>query len=79
MADRIQQYERMMRYIQHRERVLDMQSTVKQEIQRSRSTPPKRNLRKEAEAKRRIDLENQRLMRSLMSIATRPNGPTTTK
>ncbi|KAK6726751.1 hypothetical protein RB195_004832 [Necator americanus] len=59
--------------------VLDMQSTVKQEIQRSRSTPPKRNLRKEAEAKRRIDLENQRLMRSLMSIATRPNGPTTTK
>ncbi|RCN53047.1 hypothetical protein ANCCAN_00596 [Ancylostoma caninum] len=73
MADRIQHYERMMRYIQHRERVLDMQSVVKQQIRRSRSTPPRKNPLKEADAKRRIDLENERLMQSLISIATRPS------
>ncbi|CAJ0593322.1 unnamed protein product [Cylicocyclus nassatus] len=71
MTDRVQQHERMMRYIQHRERVLDMKSVVKQQIQRSRSTPPpRRNLHREAESKRRIDLENGRLLQSLISIAT---------
>ncbi|EYC24733.1 hypothetical protein Y032_0013g2081 [Ancylostoma ceylanicum] len=63
----------MMRYIQHRERVLDMKSVVKQQMQRSRSTPPRRNPQKEADAKRRIDLENERLLQSLISIATRPS------
>ncbi|KHJ93895.1 hypothetical protein OESDEN_06189 [Oesophagostomum dentatum] len=73
MTDRVQHYERMMRYIQHRERVLDMKSVVKQQMQRSRSMPPRRNVLKEAEAKRRIDLENERLLQSLITIATTPS------
>ncbi|VDP05759.1 unnamed protein product [Heligmosomoides polygyrus] len=50
-----------------------MQSVVKQQIARSRSAPPRRNPVKEAEANRRIDLENARLMKSLINIGTRAN------
>uniref|UniRef100_A0A1I7WS37 Uncharacterized protein n=1 Tax=Heterorhabditis bacteriophora TaxID=37862 RepID=A0A1I7WS37_HETBA len=42
MGDRIQRHERILRYIQHRERVLDMQSVVKTQMIRSKSMPPER-------------------------------------
>ncbi|KHJ90520.1 hypothetical protein OESDEN_09639 [Oesophagostomum dentatum] len=50
-----------------------MKSVVKQQMQRSRSMPPRKNVLKEAEAKRRIDLENERLLQSLITIATTPS------
>uniref|UniRef100_A0A7I4XUV0 Uncharacterized protein n=1 Tax=Haemonchus contortus TaxID=6289 RepID=A0A7I4XUV0_HAECO len=71
MSDRIQQHEQMMRYIRHRERVLDMQSVVKSQIARSRSAPPRKNSQKQAEARRRIDLGNERVLQSLMNISAR--------
>ncbi|WKX92614.1 hypothetical protein Q1695_010555 [Nippostrongylus brasiliensis] len=79
MCDRIQQHERMMRYIQHRERVLDMQSVVKAQIARSRSLPPRRKPQKLAESKRRIDLENERLLQSLIKISTQPGRLSTSR
>ncbi|KJH44660.1 hypothetical protein DICVIV_09307 [Dictyocaulus viviparus] len=73
MCDRIQYHERMIRYIQHRERVLNVQSVVKTQIERSRSTPPRRNPRKQAEDRRRLNLENKHVMRSLVNLAKHSN------
>ncbi|VDO24122.1 unnamed protein product [Haemonchus placei] len=44
-----------------------MQSVVKSQITRSRSAPPRKNSQKQAEARRRIDLGNERVLQSLMN------------
>ncbi|CAJ0955077.1 unnamed protein product, partial [Mesorhabditis belari] len=72
--DPVLRHEQMRRYIQHRNRVLDMKSVIGKDLRnRSRSEPPKRRRKTEdeEETQRRIDLENERLMAQLTTIARR--------
>ncbi|CAD6197045.1 unnamed protein product [Caenorhabditis auriculariae] len=73
--DRVAHIERMRKFIAHRERVLDMQSVVKKQILTRASSAPGLNRRKsqpkETYAERERVKENERLLRSLTTIAYR--------
>lgn len=82
MSKRIEEAERTRKYNAHRERVKEATSEVSKVIIRSRSlskTPPGPRRRSQTEADRRRIVENERLLKSLVSIAQRKNIHTSKK